>query len=336
MAPGFSAVRVAVASALGLCAVVALAWAAPTVDEILARARSARGTANYTGVRRLQLATAPTTVVRERVYHGAGARERFEVIEPAAMAGRIHICDGECQWRYDPRRRVVEVMTVSKQVRDWWPPRPPGPGAHGPGAAPTDRPSWACAGDARIAGRDCYVVSFSAHGNKRRTTLYVDASHYVVLGLERRRADGGAGDTWRFEKVQFVQSLDPGLFTFKPPAGTKVVQVRGHAEPLALDAAERTLKMHAIVPSVLPPGFWLDECRIAVVRLKGRHALWMPFTNGAETFSIFQTWKLPEDARGPARATRWDFGPYTLLVVGKLTKHELEAMRQHLHEFPEP
>jgi len=314
----------------GLVASVGLAGAAPSIAELLAKVRADQ--ASYKGVRQVHFqGPQGPFVVRQKVYHAPGGRVRFEVLSPPSMAGRLHVSDGRRQWQYDPHRREVKEMEIPQHLRRSC-------GRYGQGY-PYRVPEWEQLsrwrqkGEARVAGRACYVLTFLGHDNKPTMTVYVDSQQFTVLGLERRSPAGRLVEAWKFESVEFPPTIDPKLFTFTPPAGTRVVRRAASTQPIALPQVHEKLRMRPILPTWLPNGYRLVEDRIAVVRRHNRDILWIPFSNGAETFSLFQSFRLPPGHPGPPKAARWDFGPYTLLVVGKLTPKELEAMRKSLREW---
>lgn len=320
-------------AALGSFLVAAAAtWAGPSIAELLSKVRADQ--ASYKGVREVHfLGPRGVFVVRQRVYHAPGGRERFEVLSPPSMAGRLHISDGKRQWRYDPQQREATETPIPPHLRHRC-------GAQAPHKSPRcprewDEPAhWRQRGTARVAGRMCYGLDFLWPGGKPTLTLWVDGQYFAVLGLERRARDGRVIEAWKFQSVEFVRELDPNLFTFTPPPGTRVIRHRAPAEPIALADVEQRLRMKPVIPSWLPPGYRLVEERVAVIRRRECEVLWLPFSNGTETFSLFQSFRLPPYKRGPRGAVRWDFGPYTLVVVGKLTPQELEAMRKSLREWP--
>ncbi|MCX7599298.1 MAG: hypothetical protein N2512_10625 [Armatimonadetes bacterium] len=187
---------------------------------------------------------------------------------------------------------------------------------------------------ATVAGRKCYVLEWGCPAGKPALTLYVDSKQFVILALERRAPNGALVENWKFEVVEFPEKLDPKLFTFVPPQGTRIIRPGPPAEPIALSDVPKKLRMKPVIPAWLPPGYRLLEQRVAVLRKHKREVLWLQFSNGTDTFSLFQSFRLPPYKQGPPGAVRWDYGPYTLVVVGRLSPQEFEAMRKSLSEWP--
>lgn len=309
----------------------AVASAAPTVEEILANLWADRAT--YQGVRNVHFyGPRGSFVVRQKVFHTPGGRERFEVVSPPSMAGKLHVSDGQRAWLYDPRQQQATEMPLPPHIR-----RQCGRS----GAEPKTRPPWMGGsanrwrqrGTATVAGRTCYVVEFLWPANTPTLVLYVDSAQFVPLAFERRTPDGRIVESWKFESIEFVQTLDPKLFAFAPPPGTKVIRPGPPAEPIALSDVFKKLRMKPVIPSWLPPGYRLVEERVAVVRKRNREVLWLQFSNGVDTFSVFQSFRLPPARHRHPGAVRWEYGPYTLVVVGKLSREQLEAMRKSLREW---
>ncbi len=313
--------------ALAALVVVALTPACfagePTAAEVVARARKASDAYSYSGVRRVETRSAgQTLVILQKVYRSPGGHERFEIVSPASMAGNLAILDGRTHWRYYPSRHEANRSSATFRGSD-----PLAASLFNSGG----RMRLALGGKVTIVGRTCFVLNVSDANGKRRLTAYVDAATYVLLGVDRLRPNGALVDSWRFESLKFVKSLDhSGLFTFRPPAGTRVVSQPSETTRVRLQEAARTLGMRPLLPTRLPDGYRLIEDRVTVVRHGSQAALGMPFSNGVETFTIFQSRSLPRNARPRAHAVRWDVDGYTLLVVGHLDDDDLSMIKRAL------
>lgn len=317
-------------AALSLVALVVFppcgALAAPSAKSIIAHARAAAAKLYYEGDRVVN--SAPTggkaITATQRVYRGPNGRERVEIMAPKSIAGRLYVCDGHRQWRYYPKRHIVQIIGVPEQLRL-------GPLAPKSDEDTDDLPAaWHYTGKAHVAKRPCYVVGFTGPEGHLRTTLYIDCAHYGVLGLDRLDSAGTLLESWRFETVGFVSSLNPAIFTFRPPKSARVVEIRGNATRMSLGEAEKKLNLRAIIPTHLPVGYHLNKTRVAIVRRDSHHVLWLQFSNGAETFSMFESVRLPKVDAKKGGVTRWDCGRYTVIVVGRLTERELRRMRESL------
>ncbi len=321
------------AGALVACALAMLFFAfrtpaSPlTAEQILEKVRQAAATVAYEGVREVVFVRGGvSTKVKQKVYHATGRRERFETIEPARAAGNLAVCDGQQMWRYFKKRNEVYVLPMP----------PPTPGLPPPTRQGRVGPRWKLLGEETVAGRPCWIIGLVTSSGQRIAQLSVDKQKFVVLAASHKRMRGQAEERWRFLSINFSPNFRPQLFTFKPPPGVRVIRMRGGVQRMPLADAERVLGFKAIIPRYLPPGFKLVRERVAVVR-KGRHAaLWLIFSNGAKTFSIFQSRRLPASATAPRVRARWDVGPFTLLVVGDVSEEELAKMRASLPPPPQP
>ncbi len=97
-------------------------------------------------------------------------------------------------------------------------------------------------GDARVAGRETYVIdmgpslcpSASAPEMNGKLVLWVDKETFFVLKQEEYSTQG---DTVvmssEVQQVQYNTPIDPGQFTFTPPSGAKVQDMRPKPTPSA-------------------------------------------------------------------------------------------------------
>jgi outer membrane lipoprotein-sorting protein len=323
LSAGLSGRRTVTVAAILAVAVTSTCFAAgPTAAEVVARARKASDAHSYMGVRRVEARQGNhTLIIRQKVYRAPGGHERFEIVSPASMAGNLATLDGRTHWRYYPNRHEASRTRATFRGSD-----PLAADLFNSGG----RMRLALGGNVTLAGRPCYTLNVSDASGKRRLTAFVDTATCILFGVDRLRPNGGLVDSWRFESVKFVKSLDHALFTFRPPAGTRVLGQSTQTTRVRLNEAARSLGMQPLLPTRLPEGYRLLQERVTVVR-RGRHeALWMPFTNGVETFSIFQSRSLPRTTRPGAHAVRWDVDGYTLLVVGHLNEAELSALKGSL------
>ena len=327
--------RAAVRGGMLVIALVASqAFAALTAEEIIAKVREVHKTAAYEGVRVVELwGPRGKITIKQKAIFGGDGKQRFEVISPAAQAGEVVVCDGRQQWRYVPREKTVYVL----------PPIPPPYGVgpkhdvyrgrrhHGSQGRGHWGPTWRLIGRERVAGRECYVLGLVTHRGRQIAKLWVDVQKFVILGGELATPDHARGKRWKFERVSFSPKIGPETFKFRPPPGTRVVKRAPAAKRMPLPQAEAAAGMKALIPTRLPEGFFLLRDKVGVITRDGRKALWLVFTNGAETFSIFQSRRLPRRLPLPRGAVaRWDVGPYTLIVVGRVSQNDLELMRKSL------
>ncbi|MBC7288493.1 MAG: hypothetical protein H5T86_10720 [Armatimonadetes bacterium] len=290
--------------------------------------REAYTKTSFGGVREVEM-PAPGGVLRmkQQVLFAPGGRHRFETIWPRQKAGELIVSDGRELWVYNPRQKTAYVFPAPPP-HPWLPPAPPragGPWWH----------QWRVAGQAKIAGRRCHVLVLQSPRGREIARLWIDADKYVVLGARRQSIWHRHAHQWQFEKASFDIPPAVDAFQFKPPPGVRVVRHQVGVIAKGLKEAEAALGMKALVPGKLPEGFNLVPERSSAIQHGARRALWLVFSNRAQTFSIFQSWRLPPHVKLPPGAVaRWDVGPYTLIVVGELSREQLEAMRRSLPPPP--
>lgn len=301
----------------------------PTAEQILAKVRAAAGTITCEGVRTLTIRRGPRTVtIKQKVYYGSGKRQRFETIEPQEMAGDVAVSDGRRLWRYIRARNEVRVTAPPPVV----PGPPPGPGRGRRGRGHV----WTVVGEEQVAGRSCWVLSLRGPHGRQVARLSVDKRTYMVLAASHTSIGGRASEEWRFVTIRYNPKLPESIFVFKPPRGARVVSGPALPRRMPLAKAEQLLGMKALIPKYLPPGYRLVGERTGIVKRGPMAALWLVFTNGTRTFSIFQSRKIPQAGKPPRAVARWDVGPYTLLVVGDVSAEEAEKMRKSLPPPPPP
>ncbi|MCD6350932.1 MAG: hypothetical protein J7M26_02335, partial [Armatimonadetes bacterium] len=281
---------------------------------------------------------------KQKAYFAPGGKQRFEVIWPKGRAGDLAVVDGKQQWHYSPRSKEVRVLPVPPggglgglPPMAASPGPPPGRGpAHGPrrGGGGRWHMEWKVLGEARVAGRKCWVLGMKTRMGSTPVKLYIDEQKFVLLAAYHRGMRGGRVEQWYFENVKFTDRLDPRLFVFKPPSGVKVIQGPRAPQRMPLEKAEEIAGMKALVPRYVPPGFVFLRDKVAVIQRGGRAALWLMFQGPGKSFSIFQSRRLPPGGKPAQAVARWDAGPYTLLVVGDISSAEAEKVRRSLPPAP--
>lgn len=301
-------------------------WAAPSAQDILSKIETVGSKVTYEGLRVLQVSRGGHVwIIKQKAYFAPGRRQRFEVVSPADQAGDIAVVDGQKQWRYSRCKREVYVSPLA-----------PGFKGHSIpiGAARHPAAKWSVAGEANVAGRKGWVLVLKGPSGRQVAKLTVDRHKYVVLAAEHQRMRGAQTEKWWFESVKFDTHLSPTIFTFTPPSGTKVIQAPSVAKRLPIAEAERLLGMKALVPRYVPPGFTFMKDSVGVVRRGPHRVLWMMFRGVSGAFSIFQSWRLPEDVPQKGTIARWNAGPYTLVVMGDISRDEAEKIRKSLPPAP--
>jgi outer membrane lipoprotein-sorting protein len=298
---------------------------APTPEQLFEKMKAAAQSVTYQGIRVLEIQHGPQHIIlKQKAYFAPGGKQRFEVISPPEMLGDVAVADGTHHWRYSRKRNEVRVF----QFPLW--------GGHMIPMLPDqckslrNNTSWRVAGQTKLAGREAWVLVLVGPQEKQLAKLTVDQEKYVVLAAEHHRMRGAGVEKWHFESVRFPPRLDANLFSFQPPPGAKVIRGPFPPQKLPLAEAEKRLGIEALVPRYLPPGYTMVKDGVGVIRRGPYAALWMMFKSDARTFSIFQSKRLPGNAKPPHAVARWDVGPYTLIVVGDINSAEAEKIRRSL------
>jgi len=147
------------------------------------------------------------------VYLQRPGRMRWEYREPA---GKLAVVDGERSWLYLPEDRQVLVTPIAGLGRD-----------QGVGLLLADRldllaefePVW---GEARGEGgvRPLVLRPRAPAGAYDRLAIEPDATGFPTSITIFDPLGGSV--TYRFTDLRFVETLDPALFRFVPPAGVAV------------------------------------------------------------------------------------------------------------------
>ena len=124
-------------------------------------------------------------------------------------------------------------------------------------------------GEARVAGREAYVIdmgpslcpSASAPEMNGRLTLWVDKETYFVLKQEQLSTQGSmVVQSSEVQHVQYNATIDTDQFTFSPPAGVQVQDMRPKPTPSAsqyqaqLGQLAGQLEFPLFAPSYVPQG----------------------------------------------------------------------------------
>jgi outer membrane lipoprotein-sorting protein len=181
-------------------------------------------------------------------------------------------------------------------------------------------------GTETVAGRRAHGVTLrpvgedrdGIGGHLRRATYWFDAEYFYPLRTET--VIGVDGDVTRmtraYQSVTFNAEVEPGTFTFDPPADATV---ETPAEPRTFDTvAGAAEQVEFDAPEPHPPaGFDLETARVAAV--EGRTTLALRYANGSHTFSVSKRRPPLEGVSdgesvdlGATTATRSGFGDLTM------------------------
>lgn len=309
-------------AALILTMCVGIAVAAPNPIDLLRRSIAARGTVDYAGIRTIVLFEQGEKVqgVEQRVQCDAPDRMRITILAPPAQAGSVCIHNGSVRWDYHPQEsrairtptasqqqivaeRLEELVQLGKNVR----------GQH--------------IGTEKIAGRDAHIVKVYTRDGVPLKKSWIDTENYFVLKTQRFDSSGRVRSSSYFTKIDFNPQFAAGLFDFSPPSDCTTVEGSRPSQRMPLNRAEQQAGFHAAIPSYMPPGFAFQRNRVAVIDVEGQRALWLPFSNGADTFSLFQRrGDGPSEPAMHGRSLIWHAGPYRFTLLGPLSEAEMRRI----------
>lgn len=255
----------------------------------------------------------------QRIITGPGNRKRTEVLSPATHAGGLVVSDGQTEWEYRPRLRLVrqsKVPPLAEILRDKL------------SALDLVRDTLHARylGTETVAGRKCHVVSLSPpDGQQVRKKIWIDVETHTELRWERYNSQGKVSVRWAVTFVDFTSPPPASLFRFQPPPGCQVKQVP-EVKWLDLEVAEQRIRFRAMVPRYIPPGYAFRRDHVAVTEFGSQPALWLQFTNGVDTFSIFQSRKVSPPPARSRRAHYWEAGGFSFLLVGRLPAAEVAKL----------
>ncbi|MGD9498085.1 MAG: outer membrane lipoprotein carrier protein LolA [Armatimonadota bacterium] len=316
-------------AAIVVAAVTASVVLAQITDplEILRRNITARGTVTYSGVRTVVVFEDGRKLhgVEQQVQCAAPHRTRIRVIAPAEEAGRLCVINGQVHWEYDPasaravraylpppdqvlQQRLRELESIASRMRLQY------------------------CGVEEIAGRPAYVVKvYTAQGVPVKKQ-WIDTQRWVTLKTQRFDSRGVVKSSAYFTRITFDPPLAPGLFEFEPPPHAAVIEASRPPERMSLAQAEQLAGFSASLPKYLPAGYRFLSDRVAVIHINGRRALWLPFSNGADTFSLFQQ---PSSSSGAAvrrgRSITWVERGYRFTLMGPLSTAEMQRVKSSIH-----
>jgi outer membrane lipoprotein-sorting protein len=299
-----------------------LAWAAPSAMELLTRAASAEMNLPFRGTRQVVFyhQGRPTMILWQKVARDRGGKEYTETFAPARYAGRLTVCNGTVQWEYSPKRRhlvrriLPSAAELARQRK-----------ANLQRLAQNLRPK--VLGQQVMLGRPVTVLRITdPHGDPVRL-CWLDSTTALELASEDYEPRGVRTTRSYYTAVNFSPSLPAALFTFHPPAGVKIDHV---PQPLRLGLAqaEQRVGFRALVPTYLPSGFTFAPEETSVAPGHSGNALCLVFSNGLESFSVFEA---PRSARDPrdrlgSPLSYGRSGGSSITVVGDLPPAEVRRV----------
>lgn len=303
----------------GLAAVAAQ----PQPLEILRQSILSRASVDYSGLRSVVVFANGAKVlgVQQKIDRDAPAHLRIVFLAPESERGKLCLTAGREHWEYIPATgRVIHTLlpeperVIAQRLDEL--------DEH------ADEMRMQYVGVETIAGRPAHVVKVYTALGVPVKKLWVDTEHAVELKTQRFDSHGRVKSSAYFTRIEFTPSFAPGLFEFEPPAGAKVVEAQNAAEYVTLEQAQQRAGFRAIIPTYLPPGYRLQHDQVAVISVGGRPTIWLSFSNGADTFSLFQR----EGSGNPGAVERgcsitWEDGGYCFTLMGTLMTEEAQKVK---------
>jgi len=260
----------------------------------------------------------------QSVYEKAPGKLRMTVVAPEDQRGRLCVSDGTVEWQYSPDRQ----RAVRRQL-------PPPEYIRQRRLADLENLTRGMnihyLGTETIAGRRAHVVCVCTRGGSPLKKTWVDTEYFVALKTQRFDTQGRVKLSMYYTAINFQPTYTAGMFEFTPPAGCTVHEASDLPERMPLAEAERRAGYRAVLPGYLPPGYSFKSDAVAVIPLQGKLMLWLSFSNGADSFSIFQR---PRGVRLEPRqvyhALDWSSGNYAFTLVGQLSRTEMIKVRDSM------
>ncbi len=303
---------------------ISSAFAEPDPLEIMRNVVRVRGNVAFKAERKIHIINNGEIVrtLRQKIYRGTGHKERIETYAAGPSKSHVVVCDGRRTWEYWPSRGLV---------------------VHHPTAptCPNDDDvqhyinlldqgmSLAYDGQDTVARRPVHMVVIRNKSNDLVRKSWVDTSKYVELKTEKYHGSSHPYMRTVITHINYLSGVDDGVFHFEVPQHAKMKQVPTPPRRVSLQAAEKAAGFQAIIPDRLPDGYVFERDSVAVTRYMNRKTLWLTFTNGLETFSLFET---PGDRqtfsqrKGNRRTHQWHSNGLCFTLIGHLSHTQVQKI----------
>ncbi len=318
---GLTVVQVAL-----IAATVTVVHAAPEPLEILRQSILSRTKVDFSGIRTVVVFKDGEKLhgVEQKIDCDAPDSLRIVVIAPEDQRGKLCLTTGREQWDYDPATgRAVHSQlpppgrVVQTRLEDL--------------ARLADRMKMQYVGTESIAGRPAHVVKVYTSKGLPVKKSWVDTQHYVELKTQRFDSRARVKSSAYYTQIEYSPSFGPGHFSFRPPEGTTVVETEDSSERMPLAQAEKQAGFEAVLPTYLPPGYHFQRDRTAVIKVNDQPTIWLSFSNGADTFSLFERRSSGNaDTVANDRWTRWQDGGYLFTLMGRIAGDEVQRVKSSI------
>ncbi len=294
-------------------------WAWRVLDKSL----QAEGTVAYEGLRDIIIFRQGRKVAgyQQKVYRASDNRERIVVVHPPQQRGRLVVSNGHQRWEYYPTTKQVITSTL-----------PPLGKLHQTRLtslhASRRHLHAEYLGEGTVAEQTAYIIRITGRDKRPLRQLWIDKDTFVQLKIQRFDSRGQIAYSAYFQTIKYQPTFSPELFTFKPRPNCQISRVPPPLHRIPLQAAQKQAGFRAILPRHVPPGYQLEQDSVAVTRHKNQFILWLPFSNGLDTFSIFQAPRCLQPPRVVGHSGHWWVqGKYCFALVGSLPEEEIQKIK---------
>jgi outer membrane lipoprotein-sorting protein len=299
---------------------------APGPLEILRQSILARTRVDFSGIRTVVIFENGEKVhgVEQKIDCDAPGNLRIVIIEPQNQRGKLCLTAGQDHWEYDPAsgRTVYTNLPPAEQVVQT---------RLAELEQLADRMKMQYVGAESVAGRPAHVVKVYTIRGLPVKKSWVDTQHYVELKTQRFDSHAQVKSSAYYTRIDYSPSFAPGLFDFEPPADATVIDTGQSTRRMPLEQAEKRAGFSAVLPTYLPSGYHFLRDRTGVIEINGQPTIWLSFSNGADTFSLFQ--RPASDTMQAIRHDRsitWHDGNYRFTLMGTLAGDEVKRVKSSI------
>jgi len=176
--------------------------------------------------------------------------------------------------------------------------------------------------------RWAHVIVVKRPNGKIARRVYVDTQRFVELKIDEFAPSGRPVLSRFFVDITFSPVFGPSDFVWIPPRGVRKQLTLYLGKGMTLAQAQAQIGYKPRLPTVLPPGFEFLADDVTVPEVGGQKVLWLRFSNGIDTFSLFERPASPETMRRlPAGTVTWNHDGVNFTLVGPLTPEQFQRVR---------
>ena len=133
-------------------------------------------------------------------------------------SGKVVVTNGKTSWSYSPKKNQVVIDNYKNDRYSF-----------SPNKFLFDYPEEFYSdleGEANLKGYDCFVLKLTPRkkGSVKSAKIWIDKSEYVIRKITISESSGTT--TYTLNKITFNPGVSSSTFTFDPPAGVDVIDLR--------------------------------------------------------------------------------------------------------------